>query len=164
MKIVIIGLLSALLVAGCGSGKTGGDVPPDAKKLADTLTGDAKGAAADNPQCKLFTQDDAAKYLGKHVGPGKNAAMGSGCQWSADDGESSVMVQVVPARYHSPPSLADGFKDRPDLGEKGFVAPDAPGFQAGAIIGKDALIVSSGSKNPDDTVALFKAAAARLKR
>lgn len=55
----------------------------DPKKTAAQLTGDAKGSAANNPVCKLFTPAEASKYAGKTVGAGQNAAMGSGCQWAA---------------------------------------------------------------------------------
>ncbi len=35
----------------------------DPNKVKDQLTGDAKGSAADNPQCRLFTTAEIAAYL-----------------------------------------------------------------------------------------------------
>jgi len=150
-----------LLVAACGSSKPG--VPADAQKLADTLSGDAKGEASDNPQCKMFTQAEAGKYLGRAVKAGRNAAMGTGCQWVAAEGTGSVMVQVVSASDHNPPSLADGFRNLPDVGKDGFVAPAFSGFQAGAISGDKAVEVQSDAKDPALAVALLKESMARLK-
>ena len=72
----------------------------DPKKAAGILTGDAKGSAATNPMCKLFTAAEASKYVGKAVGAGENAAMGSGCQWTANDDDGDMMVQIVSASYH----------------------------------------------------------------
>ena len=42
----------------------------DPQKLKDLLTGDAKGSASNNPQCKLFTPAEIASYVGMPVGPG----------------------------------------------------------------------------------------------
>src|SRR5262245_641985 len=78
----------------------------DPKKTAAVLTGDAKGSAANNPVCKLFTAAEASKYVGKAVGEGQNSAMGSACQWAAKDYEGDMMVQIVAASYHERPKLA----------------------------------------------------------
>ena len=85
----------------------------DPKKTAAQLTGDAKGSAANNPVCKLFTAAEASKYVGKTVGNGQNAAMGSGCQWAAKDYEGDMMVQIVAASYHVQPTMAKGFQAMP---------------------------------------------------
>ena len=52
---------------------------PDARKLADALRGDDKGSAANNPQCKLFTNAEAGRYIGSPVIAISNAGGGSGC-------------------------------------------------------------------------------------
>jgi hypothetical protein len=114
----------------------------DPKKTAAILTGDSKGAASNNPQCKLFTPAEAAKYVGKPVGAGQNAGMGTGCQWATKDYEGDMMVTVVPAQYHEEPKLAKGYQPQPALGTKGFVAPEMGGWTAGVIKGSDAIRVS----------------------
>lgn len=114
----------------------------DPKKTAAQLTGDAKGSAANNPVCKLFTAAEASKYVGKTVGDGKNAAMGSGCQWAAKDYEGDMMVQIVPASYHEQPKLAKGFRAMPDLGTKGFVVPEMGGWKAAVLRGEESIIVT----------------------
>jgi hypothetical protein len=147
-----------LILTGCGGG-----APKDAQKTADILTGDAKGAAADNPVCKLFTPAELETYAGEPLNAGENAGGGMGCQWPAKDGEGDVMVVAVPASYAEVPSLADGFRDLPELGEKGFAAPDMGGWVAGAIRGKEFVKVSvAGAKaSADNAVALFKETAKR---
>jgi hypothetical protein len=114
----------------------------DPRKTADVLTGDAKGAAANNPVCKLFTAAEASKYVGKTVGAGENAALGSGCQWAAKDYDGDMMVQIVPARYHEQPTLAKGFQPLPELGAKAFVLPEMGGWKAATLRGEESIIVS----------------------
>jgi hypothetical protein len=84
--------------------------------------------------------------------------MGMGCQWVAAHGSGDVIVAVVPAEYHERPTLAKGFKEVPDVGAKGFVAPDLGGWIAGAIVGKDAIRVSVSGAAADEAgaVALLK--------
>jgi hypothetical protein len=148
-----------LTLAACG----GSNVPQDAQKTADALTGDAKGAAADNPNCKLFTPAELETWIGEPVKAGANAGMGNGCQWAAADGEGDVMVVAVPSNYAEVPKLADGFRDMPELGEKGYVAPELGGWVAGAILGKEFVKVSvAGVKaSADNAIALFKETAKR---
>jgi hypothetical protein len=143
-----------LTLTACG----GGNVPQDAQKTADVLSGDAKGAAADNPMCKLFTPAELEAYAGEPLNAGANAGMGTGCQWTAKDGEGDVMVVAVPSNYAEVPSLAEGFRDLPELGEKGFTAPEMGGWVAGAIVGKEFVKVSvAGAKaSADNAIALFR--------
>ena len=137
----------------------------DPKKTADQLTGDAKGSAANNPVCKLFTAAEASKYVGKTVGDGKNAAMGSGCQWAAKDYDGDMMVQIVGASYHEEPSLAKGYKAMPDLGTKGFVVPEMGGWKAAVLRGKESIIVSLAgpAASQQTVVALLKETLSRRK-
>ena len=137
----------------------------DPKKTADILTGDAKGSAANNPVCKLFTAAEASKYVGKTVGAGENAAMGSGCQWATKDDDGDMMVQIVPASYHEQPTLAKGFQRLPEIGAKAFVVPELGGWKAATIRGEESIIVSvSGpAANQQTAVALLKDALTRRK-
>ena len=137
----------------------------DPKKTADQLTGDAKGSAANNPVCKLFTAAEASKYVGKTVGDGKNAAMGSGCQWAAKDYDGDMMVQIVPASYHEQPTLAKGYQAMPELGTKGFVVPEMGGWKAAVLRGKESIIVTVAgpAASQKTAVALLKETLARRK-
>jgi hypothetical protein len=151
-------IVSAIFLGACGGASS---AQSDAQKVASALTGDDKQAPADNPQCKLFTSAEIAKYVGEPVSAGRNA-MG-GCQWvttktRADGSQGDVMVVVVPARYHERPTLAKSFKEVPDVGAKGFVAQDMGGWVAGAIAGKDAVRVSidGAAASEANAIALLK--------
>jgi hypothetical protein len=137
----------------------------DPKKTADQLTGDAKGSAANNPVCKLFTAAEASKYVGKTVGDGKNAAMGSGCQWAAKDYDGDMMVQIVAASYHVEPKLAKGYQAMPGLGTKGFVVPEMGGWKAAVIRGNESILasVAGPAANEQTVVAILKETLARRK-
>lgn len=148
-----LGAALLLTMTACGS-----NVPQEAQKTADVLTGDAQGSATDNPNCKLFTPAELETYIGEPLNAGINSGMGMGCQWTAKDGEGDVMVIAVPANYAEVPSLAGGFRELPELGEKGFVVPELGGWVAAAIRGKDFVKVSvAGAKaSADNAIALFK--------
>ena len=137
----------------------------DSKKTASVLTGDAKGSAANNPVCQLFSAAEASKYVGRTVGAGQNAAMGSGCQWAAKDEDGDMMVQIVSASYHEEPSLAKGFQRLPEIGAKAFVVPELGGWKAATVRGNESIIVSvSGpAANQRTAVALLKDALTRRK-
>lgn len=117
----------------------------DPHTLKDQLTGDAKGLAANNPQCKLFTPAEITGYAGKPVGSGDNAAGGAGCIWYDVDDEVSVTVTVVPPNYFPEPMLVKGFKRLPDIGKKGWVAPDSD-WSAGALVQDVAIVVAISGK------------------
>ncbi|MEO7691318.1 MAG: hypothetical protein ABIS51_18685 [Sphingomonas sp.] len=149
-----ISVFALITLSGCGKS----NVQQEAQQTADTLSGDAKGSAAVNPMCKLFTVDQAAAYIGEPVNAGKNAGMGSGCQWTARDGEGDVMVVTVPANYAERPTVAAGFREVPDAGKDGFVVPELGGWAAGAVVGDAFVKVSvAGSKASDaNALALLK--------
>jgi hypothetical protein len=128
------------LIAFCGSACSLGQT--EAKKSAAALTGEDKIAADKNPQCKLFTAAELAKYVGEPLSPGHDAAMGTGCQWNGRSQGDSAMIQVVPARYHEPHKGANGFKKLPDVGTQGFVEMSMDGWNAGAITGPQAVVVA----------------------
>lgn len=135
----------------------------EAEKEARVLKGDDKGTAANNPQCKLFSRAEASQYIGATVTAMENAAMGFGCQWAVGGGNGAMMVSVVPARYHEPPKLAKGFKKLPNVGVAGFVVPQMGGWDAGSIVGPQAIRVSLDGKGASESKAieLLKAAMKR---
>lgn len=137
----------------------------DPGKLRDRLTGAAKGSAAANAQCQLFSPAEIATYLGAKVGAGKNAAGGAGCQWTDDNDEADALLTVVPARYYEEPSLVKGFKRLPGLGKKAWVAPDA-GWRAGVLLDDVAILVSLDGKKANEaaTVAFLQEALKRRKK
>ncbi|MEO7273280.1 MAG: hypothetical protein ABI211_14885 [Vicinamibacterales bacterium] len=149
--------MAGFLPTACGGAKP---EPPaaEAPRTASVPAADASGAQADNPQCKLFTVADIAKYIGEPVSPGQNAALGTGCQWLAADGTGDVIVAVVPSSYHEPPSAAPGYRALADVGVKGFVSPQLDGWVAGAIVGEDAIRVSAAGATASEatTIALLQ--------
>lgn len=120
----------------------------DGRRMKDVLTGDADGRAADNPRCKLFTPAEIRGYVGVAVGAGDNAAGGSGCFWSDQNG-ANALVQVVEARYASPPSAMKGFRKLPAIGPKAWVAPDM-GWSAGTVEGESAVMVNLAGKDASE--------------
>jgi hypothetical protein len=149
-------------LAACGESEP--SVPTEAQQTADALTGDAKGAASDNPNCKLFTPAEVGALAGVTVGAGEHAAMGSGCQWPAPGGEHSVMLQIVTAEHHTPPSEAEGFKELPAIGEKGYVLPEMGGWHAGAVKGGNSINVLADGPGASEakTVAFLQEALKRV--
>jgi hypothetical protein len=156
--------LSSSLIIGCILA-VGTVSAQDPNKTAAQLTGDAKGSAANNPARKLFTAAEASKYVGKTVGDGKNAALGSGCQWASKDDEGDMMVQIVPASYHEQPKLAKGFQAMPNLGTKGFVVPEMGGWKAAVLRSEESIIVTVAgpAASQQTAVALLKETLARRK-
>ena len=150
-------LAFALGLAACGQSTP--STAQRAQQTADALTGDASGAAADNPQCKMFTLTEIATYLGAPAKLGTNAAMGTGCQWTGvtNDGAQFVTLQIVDARYHEPPSASVvGYKKLADVGTKGFVVPGIDGWQAGAIQGDRSInVVTSGATTSEAQTTAF---------
>jgi hypothetical protein len=144
---------AALTLAAC-SGAQSAVPAPGAQKGAPPLTAEASTIVADNPQCKLFTLTEIAKYIGEPVSPGQNAALGTGCQWFAVDGTGDVIVAVVPSSYHEAPTLAPGYKPLADVGSQGYVAPQIDGWVAGAIVGQDAVRVSAAGATTTETTAV----------
>ena len=140
--------IATLVLASCGN-----PALPDAKKTAALITANDKShPEATNAQCKLFTADEAGKYIGEPVGPGRNAT--GGCQWLAKDESGDVIVSVVPAEYHEQPSMQEGYRVLPDVGTKGFVAPYMGGWLAGAIQGKQAIRVSVAGSGATQSAAI----------
>jgi len=134
----------------------------DPNKVKDQLTGDAKGSAAANPQCKLFTPAEIAVYLGAAVAAGKNAAGGAGCSWAATAGAGQAIVSVIGPSYFPEPSMVKGFKPLQGIGKKAWVAPDS-GWSAGALLGDVGVVVILDGKKANEAavVALLQEAIKR---
>ena len=136
----------------------------DPNKLKDQITGNAKVSSSANPQCGLFTQTEIAGYAGAEVGPGENSAGGAGCNWHSKTYSASVTVSVVAPNYFPEPSAVKGFKSLPNVGSKGWVAPDS-GWSAGAVT-KDAavvVVISGKTATEASAVALLQEAIKRRK-
>jgi uncharacterized protein DUF3558 len=148
---VVCCLSLTTLLAGCGG--TGASAQ-SAGQSAAALTGEEKIAADKSPQCRLFTPAELAKFAGLPLGPGRVAAMGTGCQWLARSGEGSVMIQAAPARYHEPHKGAKGFRRVPDVGKEGFVESSMGGWNAGAIDGAQTVVVAVDGPAASDATAI----------
>lgn len=150
VRAALAGLLTAAFAAGAAA------QTPNPQALKDRLTGDAKGSAAANPQCRLFTPAEIGKWLGATVGAGENAGGGSGCSWVDKDYEVQAIVNVIGARHYVEMSGAKGFKRLTGIGRKAWVAADA-GWTAGALLEDDAAIIVNldSKKATEATVVAF---------
>ena len=83
-----------------------------------------------------------------------NAAVGTGCQWTTTGRNGSVLVQVVPARFHEKPSGAPGYKKLPNIGSEAFVVPELGGWQAGSRNGARAVHVIISGKGASESKAV----------
>ena len=147
----IVCCLFAAALSACGGGAA---AQSSAGKTAAALTGEDKIAADKNPQCHIFTPAELAKYAGEPLGPGHDAAMGTGCQFEGRSESGSVMIQVAPARYHEPHKGAAGFKWLPEIGTKGFVETAMGGWNAGAISGEKTVVVSVSGPSASESNAI----------
>jgi hypothetical protein len=160
-------LILALAPGLAACGKSTSSSAQQAQELAAGLTGDAKGAASDNPLCKMFTPDEIAAYGGTPVHAGANAAMGTACQWvgnSSSDDTGTVLLQIARAQDHVVPSGAVGFKKLGDVGIDGFVVPQLGGWNAAAIQGDKSINVqvsASGAAGEAKAVAFLREALKR---
>ncbi|HXS77259.1 MAG TPA: hypothetical protein VN753_13860 [Terracidiphilus sp.] len=161
---LILYLVVGALIAGCGSVYSARQT--DANKTAAGLTGEDKIAADKNPQCKLFTVAELAKYVGEPLSPGHVAAMGTACQWNGRSQGDSAMIQVVAARDHEPHKGAKGFRKLPDVGTEGFVEMSMGGWNAGAITGPQAVVVAlqGPAASEANAIALLKEVIIRRKK
>jgi hypothetical protein len=136
----------------------------DPKKTADLITGhDKSNPTALNPQCKLFTESEAAKYIGESVAKPRNAT--GGCQWPAKDDTGDMMVTVLSADYHLVPSGAKAFRNLANVGEKGYICREFDGWAAGAIHGKNTIkvTVAGDGASEQQAIALLKETVKRVK-
>ena len=148
-QLVVPSLIALLAFTGCQKK----DAVADQQQAMNVITGDDHLAAAASPTCKLFSRAEAGSYIGEPVGPPENAAMGTGCAWSA--GESGeVVVAIVPADNHEPPKAAAGFRKIDAPGRQGFVVPDMGGWIAGAIVGEKAIRVTVIGKDASERSAI----------
>lgn len=150
-------------------------LPVSTALLLAASNGGCAAQAANNPQCKLFTQNEASAYVGAPVGAPENDLMpgSSGCSWSDERAGYKMKVNMLPAGNALQLSKWgfegwEGFRAVPDIGARAYVARtptiDVMGkkiggeWQAGAIVGKDYVVVGlRGPKgNADAAVALLK--------
>ena len=118
------------------------------------IKGDDKSSPSNNPQCKLFSNADATRYVGIPVTGISNAALGSACTWDTADDDSFMIVAVVPKSYHEPNRGASGFRKLPDVGTEGFVQQQLGGWVAGTIVGPSAIRVTINSKTTSSSGAI----------
>jgi hypothetical protein len=135
----------------------------NAEILAEALKGGNKASAAENKQCKLFNKAEASSYVGTTIQTVDNAAAGTGCQWLAGGNNGSMLVQVVPARYHEKPSGDLGYKKMPEIGPGAFVSQSMGGWHAGSLQGTHAVHVMLSGKGASEakTIELLKEAMKR---
>lgn len=157
-------LVGAALAAGLVLGGCGAKPAADAKKTADAIKGGG-ATQATSPACALLTHDEAAKALGAAVGDGEVAGpMGTACQWNAKSGDGYLQVQVVPADYWSPPSMAKGYHKLPEVAAEAYAAPEMEGWSAGAKAGEKMIAVSLSQGGSEAAVIeVLKTSLGRLK-
>jgi hypothetical protein len=162
--------LAALLAVACGasgspSAKPGGsDIQatngPDATSdfpSESAPTGSSDGST--NELCSLFTVAEVETILGATVGPGHDAALGTGCQWDGEADATYLQVQVIDdPTYYNEQSLADGFEKVSGVGKAAFVVPELGGWTAQAQTDKAtyAAAVNGGTATKDSAVSLLK--------
>ena len=154
-------LCAVAIVSSCNAGGP----PKAAQDLGGELTAGATGKAERNKLCRLYAPEELTSYLGKKPSAGEDAAMGTGCQWSATGDNDSepvfVQIQVVPAAEGlgegAVPSGAPGFRKVPELGRVGYVVHDV-GWAAGAFVGTEWLGVTISAPGATDAkaITLFK--------
>jgi hypothetical protein len=112
----------------------------DAKKLADQLSGNAPGKAANNPVCNLFRQAEIAKYLSVPIGPpqNQNVPNGVGCSWRTKDYESWVAISTYKVAL---PGSPKGAKPLGGVGAKGYVLRHVDSWETGADDGNQGIVV-----------------------
>ena len=135
----------------------------NAQILAEALKAGENNSVANNKVCKLFSMTEAGSYVGAATHTMDNAAMGTGCQWMGKADDASMLVQIVPARYHENPTHGPGYRKLPDVGLQAFVYPSMGGWHAGSLQGAHAVHVMLSGKgtSEDKTVALLKEAMKR---
>lgn len=153
MRLVLAATLISLLAA-CQPAPGASNAGEEAKT---SVSGRQTGEASANALCRLYTPAELSALTGLKLGAPAVAAMGSGCQWVAADGEDDVLIQVVGADHHEPHTGATGYRPT-DVGERGFVQFDMGGWGAGAIVGKESVNVSiSGDRaTADSATALLR--------
>lgn len=130
--------------------------------------------AADAPLCKLFTQKEAAAYVGSTVGEGESGLIpgAPGCTWSDEATGNKMSIAVAPAGnalqlkswgFES----WEGFHSVPGIGARAYAVRTPTmeimgrklggEWQAGAIVGDDYVVTSlKGPKaNADAAVVLL---------
>jgi Protein of unknown function (DUF3558) len=166
-------LVLGLLLSACGSSggpsaaastaSIGSAAPPSAS--ADQASPDAPAAsgsaAASNPLCDLFTIDEVQALLGAPVGPGEDAAQGTGCQWSGDSSVDATYLQIQvidDPSYYVEQSEGDGFEQVSGIGNAAFVIPELGGWAGGAQSSSStfAVAVNGGTASKEAAISLLR--------
>lgn len=141
-------LILCCVIAACSKTSSDPQATADALRASTSTT----GASSTDPVCKLYSSDDAARYIGKPAKDGQ-LSMG-GCQWMAQDGNGNMMIQVVPERYNEKPEGASGYRNLSDVGSDAFVSTFMDGWLAGAVVGKEAVRASVSGNGVTDATAI----------
>jgi hypothetical protein len=126
----------------------------NAQILAEALKAGKTTSPANNKVCKLFSMSEAGSYVGAPIHTMDNAAMGTGCQWLVGANNGSLLVQVVPARYHEKPSGDEGYRKLPEIGQQAFVSQSMGGWHAGSLQGAHAVHVMLSGKGASEAKAI----------
>jgi hypothetical protein len=156
---IIFGVCCFVVMTGSAVGQD----KTNAQMVAEALKGGSQASAENNKVCKLFTRSEASSYIGAQIQVVDNAAAGTGCQWRIGANEGSMLVQVVPARYHETPSRSPGYKKLPEVGREAFVTPEMGGWHAGSLQGAQAVHVTLSGKGASEakTIDLLREAMKR---
>lgn len=124
----------------------------DAKKLADELSGNALGKAANNPVCNLFHQAEIAKYLGVGIGPAENRNVlnGIGCSWTTKDYESWVGISTYSVVL---PGWPKGARPLSGVGTNGYLLRHVDSWETGADDGNQGIVVQVYGETATETAA-----------
>lgn len=165
--VVVLGVI----LAGCGS--AGGPSPASSTSTSPPGSASAgpaspgapaasgSAAAASNPLCDLFTVDEVQELLGAPVGPGEDAALGTGCQWSGDSSADATYLQIQVIEdpsYYVEQSLGDGFEQVSGIANAAFVIPELGGWAGGAQSDSStyAVAVNGGTASKEAAISLLR--------
>ena len=164
VKSVVVALVLAVTLAGCGSDKQ--SPTPTGNGGNPTSASSGGGGTLPDP-CRLITKDEAATAMGNAVQDGvpSNASDGKSCVFSAAVGSVAVMVYSkvdFDAIYSSNKTVYGAkFSDVTGAGDKGFSTPAGVYFRKGSVTVR-VQIIGLVDDAIAKTVTLAKAAAARM--
>ncbi len=109
----------------------------------------------------MFTVDEVQELLGAPVGPGEDAALGTGCQWSGDSSADATYLQIQVIEdpsYYVEQSLGDGFEQVSGIANAAFVIPELGGWAGGAQSDSStyAVAVNGGTASKEAAISLLR--------
>ncbi len=163
-------VLACLVVAACSGSGSPSAAPAGSGGVATATPTTAPGAAsptaaahegATSEYCSLFTVDEVQAILGAPVGPGDDAALGTGCQWDGTDPEGGTMLQIQvidDPSFYVEQSGAEGFEAVSGIGAAAFVVDEIGGWsaQAQTDAATYAVIVRGGTATRLSAISLLK--------